>query len=87
VVKLRVDGLPPHVAVKVRRGQVLVHVRDRDSGLRAGSTSVSFGDGTRDHGGAKFHHAYASPGRYTIFVRARDEVGNRVARRFEAVAR
>lgn len=89
VVKLRVDGLAPRVAVEVRgaHGLVSVHVRDRDSGLRAGSTSVSFGDGTRDHDGAKFHHSYSRSGRYTIFVRARDEVGNRVARRFEVVVR
>jgi hypothetical protein len=89
VVKLRVDGLPPRVVVKMRRarGLVSVHVQDQASGLRAGSTSIGFGDGTRDHGGAKFHHAYASPGRYTIAVRASDKVGNRVARRFEVVVR
>jgi hypothetical protein len=89
VVKLRVDGLAPRVVVKVSRARGLasVSVQDRESGLRAASTSVSFGDGTRDRGGSKFHHAYAGPGRYTIAVRARDKVGNSVARRFEAVVR
>lgn len=89
VVKLRVDGRAPRVTVRVRRasGLVAVGLRDPDSGLRTASTSVSFGDGTHAHGGAKFHHAYERPGRYTIAVRGRDQVGNRVARRFEAVVR
>jgi hypothetical protein len=89
MVKLRVDAVAPRIAVKVSRarGLVSVGVRDRESGLRTASTSVSFGDGVRDHGGSKFHHAYTSPGRYTIAVRARDKVGNRVSRRFEAVVR
>jgi hypothetical protein len=88
-VKLRVDGRSPRVAVGANRarGLVTVRLRDPDSGLSAASTSVSFGDGTRARGGTKFHHAYEHPGRYTIAVRARDKVGNRVARRFEAVAR
>lgn len=88
-VKLRVDGLAPRVTMKVRRarGLISVSVRDRESGLRAASTSVSFGDGVHDNGGSKFHHAYTRPGRYTIAVRGRDKVGNRVSRRFEAVVR
>lgn len=89
VAKLRVDGLAPRIAVKVSRAQGLAMVRlhDPDSGLNVGLTSVSFGDGTGAHGGSRFHHDYASPGRYTIVVRARDKVGNRVSRRFEAVVR
>ncbi len=88
-VKLRVDARPPRVAVKVSRarGLATVRLRDPDSGLRAASTSVGFGDGSHARKGAKFHHAYEHPGRYTIFVRARDRVGNRLARRFEAVVR
>jgi PKD domain len=88
-VKLRVDGQPPRVAVRVSRGRGLatVRLRDADSGLRAGSALVDFGDGTRERGGSKFHHSYSRPGRYTIAVRARDRVGNRVARHFEAVVR
>lgn len=88
-VKLRVDGQPPRAAVRVSRGRGRARVRLRDaaSGLRASSTLVAFGDGSRDHGGSKFHHSYARPGHYTISVRARDRVGNRVSRRFEAVIR
>src|SRR5262249_24257421 len=86
-VKLRVDGQPPRVAVEVSRarGQATVRLRDADSGLDARSTLVDFGDGSRDRGGSKFHHDYGRPGRYPIVVRARDRVGNRLTRRFEAV--
>jgi hypothetical protein len=88
-VKLRVDALPPRVAVRVRRarGTATVRLSDPESGLRVASVSVKLGDGTRLRGGARFHHAYAHPGVYTIAVRARDKAGNRVARRFEAVVR
>jgi hypothetical protein len=88
-VRLRVDGQPPLIAVGVSRGRGLATVRlhDPDSGLSAGSTLVDFGDGSRAHGGSKFHHVYKRPGRYTIAVRARDRAGNRVARRFEAAVR
>jgi hypothetical protein len=87
--KMRVDGRPPSAAIRVRkaRGAVSVRLRDPDSGVRAGSTSVSFGDGARAHGGASFHHAYKRPGSYTIAVRAADRVGNRLARRFEVTVR
>jgi PKD domain len=88
-VKLRVDGRAPRVTVGVKRarGQVTVRMRDPDSGLDVASTSVSFGDGRRARKGATFHHAYERPGRYTIAVRGRDKVGNRVVRRFEAAVR
>lgn len=88
-VKLRVDGQAPGVELKVRRarGVATVRLRDPDSGLRAKSTLVDFGDGTRVGAGSKLRHAYEHPGRYTIRVRARDRVGNRVSRRFEAVVR
>ena len=88
-VKLRVDGLPPSVALRVSRarGLVAVRLRDPDSGLRARSTSVSFGDGARARGGSRFHHAYSHAGRYTIVVRAADEVGNRLVRRFVVAVR
>jgi hypothetical protein len=84
-VKLLVDGERPIVTVSGPRasGRVTVRVRDADSGLEAKATRVGFGDGATASGGAGFHHSYASPGRYTIAVRARDRAGNRVARRFE----
>lgn len=82
-VKLRVDGQRPILNVATRGKGVTVRVRDADSGLAVKATRVDFGDGTRESGGAKFRHAYEAAGRYTVVVHARDEVGNRIARRFE----
>jgi hypothetical protein len=88
-VKLRVDGRAPQVELEIRRahGLVTVRLRDPESGIRTASTRVSFGDGAVARKGLKLRHAYERAGRYTIVVHARDRVGNRVARRFEAVVR
>lgn len=88
-VRLRVDGQAPRVSLSVRpaRGAATVRLDDPDSGLRRASSSLSFGDGSRARGGVVFHHSYLRPGRYAIVVRAADEVGNRVVRRFAAVIR
>ncbi|MGA8745835.1 MAG: PKD domain-containing protein [Solirubrobacterales bacterium] len=87
--KLRVDGLPPSVALRVirARGFVALRLRDPDSGLRTGSTRISFGDGTRARGGSSFRHTYAHAGRYTVRVSAVDKVGNRVRRHFVVAVR
>ncbi|MGH2939784.1 MAG: PKD domain-containing protein [Solirubrobacterales bacterium] len=87
--KLRVDGQPPSLKVKVRRssGTVFVRLQDAQSGLRTGATHVSFGDGTRTRGKAKIRHHYAAAGRYEINVRARDRVGNRLAQKLSVVVR
>ncbi len=84
-VGLMVDGEAPLVTVSEPgpSARVAVRVRDADSGLKAKATSVDFGDGVMAHGGGRFHHVYSAPGTYTVFVRARDRVGNRVTRRFE----
>ncbi len=82
--KLRVDGQRPLAQVKVRRGsEAVVRLVDSGSGLDARASRVSFGDGERARGGSRFVHAYERPGRYTIVVRARDKVGNRLWRRFQ----
>lgn len=82
--KLRVDGQRPTVGVRVLSGhRVGVRVSDGGSGVEGKATSVSFGDGERARGGARFVHHYRRPGHYTIAVRARDEAGNRTARRFQ----
>lgn len=83
VVKLRVDGERPSVRVSEKAGAVKVLVHDVGSGLRAAATRVDFGDGERARRGSRFDHRYAHPGRYTVTVRARDKVGNRVWRHFE----
>lgn len=83
-VKLRIDGQPPVVRVKLGADRrIAVRVADPDSGTRSKATVVRFGDGERARGGSGFHHAYARSGRYTVAVRAIDRVGNRVRRRFE----
>jgi hypothetical protein len=87
-VKLLVDGQAPIVSIDgPRSGRVAVRVRDTDSGVEAKATRISFGDGARAHGGARFRHPYERPGRYAIAIHARDRVGNRVVRRFEVWVR
>jgi hypothetical protein len=81
--KLRVDGQRPVAKVRARQGgEAVLRLADSGSGLDAKASRVSFGDGERARGGSRFAHAYRRPGRYTIVVRARDRVGNRLWRRF-----
>jgi hypothetical protein len=86
-VKLRVDAQPPRLRIRLRgrHGVAYLRLSDAQSGLRRGATRISFGDGSRARGGASFHHRYASPGRYTIRVRAADRVGNRLVQRTRVV--
>jgi hypothetical protein len=88
-VRLHVDGEPPILSVKARpgSGSVSVSVRDADSGVLGKATLVRFGDGETVRHGSKLHHAYQHAGRYTVFARASDRAGNRVARRFEVRVR
>jgi hypothetical protein len=87
-VRLRVDAAPPRASVRVdKRREVTVRVGDRGAGLAAGSTRVTFGDGTGDRGGSKFRHAYSQPGRFTVAVAARDKLGNRLFRRYRVTVR
>ncbi|MGN6587784.1 MAG: hypothetical protein ACTHKT_09995 [Solirubrobacterales bacterium] len=88
-VRLRVDALPPRAALRVRPAKrtVAVRIRDAGAGLVPASTRVAFGDGSRLHGGAGFRHSYARPGRFTVLVRARDRLGNRLSRRFQVSVR
>jgi hypothetical protein len=86
--KLRVDGQRPLVKVKLGKAHgIVVKLSDADSGLAPKASRVSFGDGDREGGGSKFTHSYARPGRYTVVVSARDEVGNRLWRRLEVKVR
>lgn len=82
--KLRVDGQPPVVSARVGKGRkAIVVLHDPASGLAPRASAVSFGDGDRASRGSRFVHAYAAPGAYTIAVRARDRVGNRLRRRLK----
>ena len=74
---LQIDGEPPVARVRHARGHtVIVSVRDAQSGAVAKDTDIAFGDGTHVNGRLTVRHTYARPGRYTIVVRMRDEVGN-----------
>jgi hypothetical protein len=86
-VKLKVDVEAPTVKVSTHRLKARVRLRDTESGLKTSADVVNFGDGTREHGLATFHHTYDQPGRYTITVRSRDRVGNHTHRSFEVVVK
>jgi hypothetical protein len=88
-VKLRVDSQPPRLQAHLhrRQGVLVLRLGDAQSGLKAGATRISFGDGDRAHGGARFHHHYERPGRYLVRVRASDRVHNRLVQQFEVDVR
>jgi PKD domain len=84
---LKVDGQAPLVRVRAHGAAVAIKVRDGGSGLAPKATRVGFGDGSAAAAGAGFRHRYQQPGRYELTVKARDEVGNRVLRRFRVRVR
>lgn len=88
-VKLRVDGQPPSLRTKVRRrrGEVVLRLKDAQSGLARRTVRVSFGDGTGSRREATIHHRYRRGGLYTIRVRARDRVGNRLVQKVKVEVR
>jgi hypothetical protein len=88
-VKLRVDAVPPKVTVSVRpsKRRLEIRLKDIDSGVMAGATRVTFGDGRQRKGGARLVHVYKSAGTYPVIVKARDRAGNRETRRFEVKVR
>ncbi|HEY4451192.1 MAG TPA: PKD domain-containing protein [Solirubrobacteraceae bacterium] len=74
---VRIDATPPTATVRIARGNaIVVQVRDSSSGVAAGATSVSFGDGRFAHGRARVRHAYAHAGTYRIVLHLRDKAGN-----------
>jgi hypothetical protein len=87
-VKLRVDGQPPVLRYRVSgKGEVVLRLKDSQSGLNRKSVRASFGDGAGARAEATIHHRFAKAGRYTIRVRARDRVGNRLAQKIEVNVR
>lgn len=75
--ELDIDAYPPLVRVRPidhRRG-VRVSISDDASGVDAGATRISFGDGAQHRGGKRASHLYARPGTYTIAVHVADNVG------------
>lgn len=88
-VALRVDARPPTVrlALNRRTGKAVLRLKDAQSGLVLRSVRVSFGDGFDFRGHATTHHRFRGPGKYTIRVRARDKVGNKLVQRLEGSVR
>lgn len=80
--KLKVDGEPPAIRVAPRGRRVVVRISDRDSGVAAKGTLLSFGDGVRERGGSRFVYEYPRRGNFRIVVKARDAAGNRVLSSF-----
>lgn len=88
-VKLRVDAQPPHLKFQIAddRRVLVLHLTDAQSGLAKGTVRVNFGDGHRARSSARFRHAYARAGTYTVRVRARDRVGNQLVERIRVTVR
>jgi len=82
VLTIRVDGDPPTATVRAVRGRrrtISVAVSDgAGSGVRAGATTISFGDGARAvRGRASARHVYGRAGTYRVVVTTRDRAGRR----------
>jgi hypothetical protein len=75
---LRIDGRPPALTIaRVDGGRgVRVRVRDSASGVNAGATRISFGDGHSARGHKLASHLYTRAGVYRLVVHVRDRVGN-----------
>jgi hypothetical protein len=88
-VKLRVDSQPPHLNFRIadRRRDLILQLRDAQSGLARGTVRVNFGDGHHARSAAKFHHLFTHAGTYTVRVRARDRVGNQLVERFQVTVK
>lgn len=75
---VKVDGSAPVVHL-IRHGrELVVQVSDSGSGLVPATVRVAFGDGASGSGRSALSHRYSRAGRYTVFVTARDRVGNTV---------
>jgi hypothetical protein len=78
---LRIDAQAPFAKIaRSRRGRaVRIRIADAGSGLLKSSVHVSFGDGHRGAGRARFKHVYSKGGVYHITLRARDRLGNSIS--------
>jgi hypothetical protein len=95
-VTLKVDGRAPTAKVahdrkaarKKRPRAYVVTVADASSGVVAGRTTCTFGDGSKRVAGHRtFRHVYRRPGRYVVRVVTRDRVGNATTVRLRVQAR
>ena len=76
--QLHIDDRPPAVTITTTSAGHVVSVRvsDHESPLELSALHVSFGDGHGHSGQARLRHRYARAGRYTVVVRASDQIGN-----------
>jgi hypothetical protein len=78
-VKLKVDAEPPLAKVSTQGMLAMVHLTDRQSGVRR--AVCKFGDGSKPVKGLRLcKHRYDVPGSYPIVVRERDRAGNQITR-------
>lgn len=79
---IKIDRSRPRVTIRRRGRGVVVRVSDGRrgdvSGLDRRSTRIAFGDGAASRRRASARHSYARGGTFTVVVRARDAVGNRL---------
>ncbi|MGO9489803.1 MAG: PKD domain-containing protein [Solirubrobacteraceae bacterium] len=76
--RVKVDGSPPSVKITHQGLGLLVSVSDSGSGLVPGSVRIAFGDGATASRHRAAGHRYRHPGTYTVYVTARDKIGNTV---------
>jgi hypothetical protein len=76
---LLVAGRAPSVKITRALGGrgVRVRITDPYAGVEARRVKVSFGDGSRARGRARFSHRYRRAGVYRVVVEVRDKLGNR----------
>jgi len=79
VATLKIDHTPPLVRLRLidRRRGVRVTVSDPNSGVKAASTVIRFGDGKRIRRRANVSHRYRHGGTYKITAQVQDHAGNR----------
>jgi hypothetical protein len=75
---LDIDAQPPTVRIATTGAGSAVNIRVSDAyaGVDKHAVTVSFGDGRRATGRARFRHRYAHAGVYLIVIHDRDQIGN-----------
>jgi hypothetical protein len=88
-IKVRIDTQPPRLRAHLQqdKGDLVLRLKDGQSGLKEGATRISFGDGDHARGGARFRHHYQRPGRYRVRVYAVDRAHNRLLQQFQVTVR
>ena len=75
--RVKIDGSPPRARISRHGRALVVELSDSGSGLVQSSIHVAFGDGTHAAGRRRAGHRYTRSGTFTLYVTARDHLGNR----------